>query len=96
MKPRFITYEEYLTMNPEYPTEIINKTMRQLNFKLAYEICKFLGSEEKNVFLRYAISKIKKLPDGNREEENLVYDELMQAFKKCENISCVKIYQISI
>ena len=91
MKPRFITYEEYLTMNPEYPTEIINKTMRQLNFKLAYEICKFLGSEEKNVFLRYAISKIKKLPDGNREEENLVYDELMQAFKKCENISFIEI-----
>ena len=91
LKPRYLTYKEYLSMNPEFPAELINKTMRQLNFKLAYEICKFLGDDEKNIYLRYAISKIKKLGEGTRSEENLVYDELMETFKRCDDISFIEI-----
>jgi hypothetical protein len=92
LKPRYLTYNEYLDMNPDLPIGIINKTMRQLNFKLAYEICKFLGDDEKVVFLRYAIAKIKKLPSLNDPaEENYVYESLIEAFKNVENISYIEI-----
>ena len=92
LKPRYLTYNEYLDMNPDLPIGIINKTMRQLNFKLAHEICKFLGDDEKVVFLRYAIAKIKKLPSLNDPaEENYVYESLIEAFKNVENISYIEI-----
>ena len=92
LKPRYLTYNEYLDMNPDIPNGIINKTMRQLNFKLAHEICKFLGEEDKNIFLRYAIDKIKKLPQlSDPFTENVVYDDLMKTFENVENISYIEI-----
>ena len=92
LKPRYLTYEEYLNMNPDMPSEIVNKTMRQLNFKLAYEICHFLGDEPKNVLLKFAIAKIKKIPSaGDASYENLIYNELMTSFKNVENISYIEI-----
>ena len=92
LKPRYLTYEEYLNMNPDIPREIVDKTMRQLNFKLAFEICQFLGDEPKNVFLKFAIAKIKKIQSpGDVAHENLVYNELMKTFQSVENISYIEI-----
>ena len=92
LKPRYLTYYEYLDMNPDIPSEIVNKTMRQLNFKLAFDVCKFLGEDDKNVFLRYAIAKIKKLPViSDPKKENSAYNELMDTFKNVENISYIEI-----
>jgi hypothetical protein len=79
-------------MNPDFPNEIINKAMRQLNYKLAHEICKFLGDEEKHIFLRYAIAKIKKLPTiSDLSAENNVYNDLMKSFENVDNISFIEI-----
>ena len=92
LKPRYLTYEEYLNMDPDDPNEIIKKTMRQLNFKLAHQISNFLQIDDKNVFLRYAICKIKKIPKiGSISEENLVYDELNNTLKNIENIPYIEI-----
>jgi hypothetical protein len=92
LKPRYITYGEYESMENDNPVEIINKTLRQLNFKLAYDICKFLGDDDKNVFLRYAIAKIKKIPpEGDASKENEVYNELMRTFNNIPNISYIEI-----
>ena len=92
LKPRYLTYEEYLNMNPDIPSEIVDKTMRQLNFKLAFEICQFLGDDPKNVFLKFAIAKIKKIPSpGDISHENLVYNEIMKTFENVENISYIEI-----
>jgi hypothetical protein len=92
LKPRYLTYNEYLDMNPDFPNEIINKAMRQLNYKLAHEICKFLGDEEKHIFLRYAIAKIKKLPTiSDLSAENKVYNDLMKSFENVDNISFIEI-----
>ena len=92
LKPRFITYEEYLNMDPDEPTGIIKKTMRQLNFKLAFQISKFLQIDEKNIYLKYAIAKIKKIPTiSTTEEENLVYEDLMKILQNIENISYLEI-----
>lgn len=92
LKPRYLTYMQYLDMNPDKPSGIVNKTMRQLNFKLAFDICKFFGDDDKNIFLRYAIAKIKKLPEiSDPQKEINVYNELMDSFKNVENISYIEI-----
>lgn len=92
LKPRYLTYNEFLDMDPDTPSEIINKTMRQLNFKLAFEISKFLGDDDKNVFLKYSIAKIKKIPTtGDISQENDVYRDLMKTFNNVENISYIEI-----
>jgi hypothetical protein len=84
LKTRFITYRELASMDMQ---EVINKTMRQLNFKLAFQISKFLLYSEREVYLKYAIAKIKK---GDLSED-LVYDELMDILKNVENISYIEI-----
>ena len=65
--------------------------MRQLNFKLAFEIAKFLGLPEKDVYLKFAIKKIKKIDIEDTEEVNKVYDDLMPLLNKLENISFIDI-----
>ena len=90
-KPRFLTLEEYENINSDQTDGILKKTMRQLNFKLAFEIAKFLGLPEKDVYLKYAIKKIKKIDIEDTEEANKVYDELMPMLKKLENISYIDI-----
>ena len=84
LKTRFITYRELASMDMQ---EIIKKTMRQLNFKLAFQISKFLLYSERDIYLKYAIAKIKK----GDFPENLVYDELMDILKNVENISYIEI-----
>ena len=89
LKPRYITYREFECMDFE---EIINITMRQLNFKLASQICKFMNYSDSKVYLKYAITKIKK---GDVSEYEL-YDEVMKILKKVENISYIEIAKICL
>ena len=92
MQPRYITYEEFLAMGADRPMEIISKTIRQLNYKLAYEISKFLGYDLNGIFCKFAIDKIKKLQgDTDPSTENSVYEEIMNTFKNIENISFIEI-----
>ena len=89
---RYVTYREFLSMEPDYPDSLIKKTMRHLNFKLAFEICNYLGGDTKNIFLRYAVAKIKN-PDfknGMGESKNL-FDALNNMFEKVEDISYIEI-----
>ena len=90
-KPRFITYEEFENLNSNLNDGVLKKTMRQLNFKLAFKIAKFLGLPEKDIYLKYAIKKIKKIDVEDTKEANEVFDELMPKLKQLENISYVDI-----
>jgi len=90
-RPRFLTLEEYENINSDPIDTILKKTMRQLNFKLAFEIAKFLGLPEKDVYLKFAIKKIKKIDIEDTEEVNKVYDDLMPLLNKLENISFIDI-----
>ena len=89
-KPRFLTLEEYENLDLDSDS-ILKKTMRQLNFKLAFKIAKFLGLPEKDIYLKYAIKKIKKIDVEDTKEANEVFDELMPKLKQLENISYVDI-----
>ena len=84
-KPRFLTLEEYEKLDLDSDS-ILKKTMRQLNFKLAFKIAKFLGLPEKDIYLKYALKKIKKIDVEDSEEINKVYKELVPMLEKLENI----------
>ena len=90
-KPRFVTLEEYQCLISDSSDNIIKKTMRQLNFKLAFQITKFLGLPEKEIYLKFAVKKIKKIGLETEELANMVYDEVMLILKDLENISYIDI-----
>ena len=90
-KPRFLTLEEYSSLESDETDNILKKTMRQLNFKLAFEIAKFFGFPERDVYLKYAIKKIKKIEGDDENNSNKVFNELMVMLKKLENISYIDI-----
>ena len=90
-KPRFLTLEEYNSLQSDETDNLLKKTMRQLNFKLAFEIAKFFGFPERDVYLKYAIKKIKKVDATDQINSNKVFNELMIMLKKLENISYIDI-----
>ena len=90
-KPRFLTLEEYENLSLEPTDNIVKKTMRQLNFKLAFKIAKYLNFPEKDVYLKYAFKTIKKIVYDNDEEANAAYNKLMPMLKNLENISYIDI-----
>ncbi len=88
---RFLTLEEYESLVSDSSDGILKKTMRQLNFKLAFEIAKFIGLPERDVYLKYAIKKIQKIEIEDSKEADEVYSELIPMLKKLENISYIDI-----
>ena len=82
-------------MESEYSNNILEKTMRQLNFKLAFKIAKLLGLAEKDIYLKYALKKIKKIDVEDSKEDDSVYDELMPILGKFE-IIIIRIYLLTI
>ena len=88
---RFLTLEEYKCLVSDSSDGILKKTMRQLNFKLAFEIAKFMGLPERDVYLKYAIKKIQKIEIEDSKEADEVYSELIPMLNKLENISYIDI-----
>ena len=88
---RFLTLEEYECLVSDSSDGILKKTMRQLNFKLAFEIAKFIGLPERDVYLKYAIKRIQKIEIEDSKEADEVYSELIPMLKKLENISYIDI-----
>ena len=90
-KPRFLTLEEYQNLILDPTDNILKKTMRQLNFKLAFKIAKYLRLPEKDVYLKYAFKTIKKIEVEDDSEVNAAYNKLMPMLKNLENISYIDI-----
>ena len=90
-KPRFLTLDEFENLNLNPFDGVLARTMRQLNFKLAFKIAKFLGLPEKDIYIKYAIKKIKKIETEDTEEANKVFNELMPKLQEFENISYIDI-----
>jgi hypothetical protein len=89
IKPKFITYNEYKQLEPN---DLINKVMRNLNFGMAFEICRSLDYDEKNVYLKYGISCIKKMKNNlDKDEELRLYEKLQRKFRNCPNLPYIKL-----
>ena len=83
-KPRLITFNEYKNLDSK---DLIKKTMRLLNFGLAFEICHYLDYSDKKVYQRYAISTIKKLPFMTAiEKEENIFKILDEKLKNVKNL----------
>ena len=88
-KPKFITFNEYKNLDPE---DLINKVMRYLNYGLAFEICRFLDYNEKDIYTKYAISCIKRLKyNYDSSEELKLFNILQTKLSKCSDLSYIKL-----
>ena len=90
-KPRFITYAQYKNMGVK---DLINKLIRQYNFALAYDICKYLNLDYSihTIFQKFAIAQIKKLSNINSIEEQMkIYEKISKQIKNVPNISYIKL-----
>ena len=88
-RPKFITFNEYKNLDPE---DLIQKVMRNLNFGLAFEICRFLDYEEKNIYKRYAFSCIKrKKYNYDTSDELRLFELLQKKLKNCPDLSYIHL-----
>ncbi len=86
--PRYITYSEYKTIK-----DIIKILIRQNNFALAYDVCKYLNLDYSIhiIFQKYASSQIKKLGNASIQEQNQLYEKISKQLKNIPNISYIKL-----
>ena len=83
-KPKFITFKEYKNMDFY---DLINKIMRNLNFGMAYELCRFLDYDDYIVYKKYCSYCIKKEKNNyDISEELKLFDTLQTKLKKCKKI----------
>ena len=86
-QPRYITYDEYKSMN-----NIIPKLLSQQNFSLSFKIAPLLNFDIQSIYQKFAISNIKRLPYGcSKEEEEKLYTLLYYKLKNIPNISYITI-----
>lgn len=88
-KPRLITFNEYVKLNPK---ELIKRLLRTQNFFLAFEISKYLDLNVKKVYQKFAIAQMKALPNGLSTSEELQhYEDIQKKLNKVPNISYIKL-----
>ena len=67
--------------------DLINKIMRNLNFGMAYELCRFLDYDDDIVYKKYCSYCIKKEKNNyDISEELKLFDTLQTKLKKCKKI----------
>ena len=100
--PIFITFREYKQVNSK---DIISKLIKYKNFKLAYDISKFLEYGTKKVLHKYVIARMKKdifnientfneiTPKGNQDQNKVreQYKSLFYHLEKVPGISYIKL-----
>jgi len=88
-KPKLITFNEYKNMEPK---DLMKKVMRNINFGMAFEICRCLDYNEKIIYKKYAVTCVKKIKNNiDKNEELKLFDFLQEKLKNCQNISYIKL-----
>ena len=88
-KPRLITFNEYIKLDPK---ELINRLLRTQDFYLAFEISKYLDLNVKKVYQKFAIAIMKSLPNGLTTTEELdQYANIQKKLNGIPNISYIKL-----
>ncbi len=87
--PRLITYTQYQNMEPK---SLINALIKTQNFYLAHEISFFLNLKVRKVYQKWAIAKIKNLPNGLSQTEEIdYYNDIQKKLSEMTGISYIKL-----
>ena len=87
--PIFITYKEFKDISLK---QLIKNIMSQLNFKLAYDISKYVGYSTKKIYQKWAFCKIKKLSyNSTKEKQIILFNEIISELKNIKKISYIKL-----
>ena len=88
-KPKFITFNEYKKIEPK---DLIKIVMRNINFGMAFEICRCLDYSEKKVYKKYVFTCLRRIKDNiDTKEELKLFEMLQDKLRKCPNISYIKL-----
>ena len=104
--PLFITYEEYINLNPK---DIIDIMLKYKNFRVASEISEYLGYKTDKVKYKYMIEQMKDLikrvqkyrfsdvkSKENEMEEEQIYKDFLEQVEKIPDISYVNLAKKAI
>jgi hypothetical protein len=87
--PRLITYSQYANMEPK---QLVNALIKTQNFYLANEISVFLNLKVRKIYQKWAVAKIKNLPNGlSHSEEIDYYNEIQKKLSEITGISYIKL-----
>ena len=87
--PRFLTYKEYMDMDPESPNEFIKKILRHHNYRFAFELCNYLGYETDKIYQKFCISNIKRISDEFNVDK--LFESLNNKLLECQNVSYITL-----
>ena len=87
--PRFLTYKEYIDMDPESPNEFIKKILRHHNYRFAFELCNYLGYETDKIYEKFCISNIKRITDEFNVDK--LFESLNSKLLECQNVSYITL-----
>ena len=104
--PLYITYKEYIELNPK---DIIDIMLKYKNFKVASDISEYLGYKTDKVKYKYMIEQMKELikrvkkyrfsdekSKENEMEEEQIYKEFLEEVEKIPDISYVNLAKKAI
>ena len=81
-RSKLITFNEYKKMDFN---DLLHKLMRNLNFGIAFEICRFLDYDNDIVYKKFCAYSIKKQKNNySIKEELALFDSLNAKLKKCK------------
>ena len=88
--PRFITHSQYKSIGPK---ELIRRLIRQKNFAVAYDICKYLNLDYliHIIIQKHVSSQIKKLGNSSLDDQLQLYDKIFNQIKNIPNISYIEL-----
>lgn len=87
--PRLITYTQYQEMQPK---ALINALIKTQNFYLANEISVYLNMKVRKVYQKWAVAKVKNLPNGlSQAEEVDYYNDIQKKLSEISGISYIKL-----
>ena len=87
--PRFLTYEEYMDMEPDNPDKFMKIIMKFHNYKFAFELNNYLGYESDKIYLEFCAASIRRLFDD--KDVNGLFTRFTEKLEECPNISYITL-----
>ena len=87
--PRYLTYEEYLDMEPDNPDKFMKIIMKFHNYQFAFELNNYLGYENDKIYLEFCAASIRRLLDD--KDADSLFKMFNKKLEECPNISYITL-----